>query len=124
MLLTIESVGPSKSGKALRVKAGGNWYGANKDSGLAAGMTIEAQVEDGQYGKWIGAYTPKTNGNGHAGQQTSSPSSSSGAGAAAPVWLPFASNTVAHAIQAGHITQPGQVSAWAKAAKEAVEALA
>lgn len=39
-------------------------------------------------------------------------------------WMPFVSNTVAHAIQAGHITGPGEIGTWAKAAKLAAEAVA
>jgi hypothetical protein len=41
----------------------------------------------------------------------------------APWWMPFVSNTVAHAIQAGFITEPGMVLDWARAAKEAALAL-
>jgi hypothetical protein len=41
----------------------------------------------------------------------------------APWWMPFVSNTVAHAIQAGFITQPELVLDWARAAKEAALAL-
>jgi hypothetical protein len=42
---------------------------------------------------------------------------------AAPWWMPFVSNTVAHAIQAGFITDPAMVLDWARAAKEAALAL-
>jgi hypothetical protein len=41
----------------------------------------------------------------------------------APWWMPFVSNTVAHAVQAGFITEPGMVLGWARAAKEAALAL-
>jgi hypothetical protein len=41
----------------------------------------------------------------------------------APWWMPFVSNTVAHAIQAGFITDPSMVLDWARAAKEAALAL-
>ena len=41
--------------------------------------------------------------------------------AVAAPWLPFASNTVAHAIQAGIITAPNMVEAWTRAAKEAFQ---
>jgi hypothetical protein len=34
-------------------------------------------------------------------------------------WLPFVSNTVAHALTAGFITEPGMIKQWAAAAKQA-----
>ena len=127
MNLNIEAVGPSKSGKALRVKVGNDWYGANKDSGLMPGMVIDAIVEDGQYGKWITAWkkaqesavpqvSPKT----QVERTGAAPSPSAGA---APVWGNFVSNQVAHAIQAGLITNPGDLKIWAAAAKLAFEEL-
>lgn len=130
MLLTVETVGPSKSGKALRVKAGGKWYGAKKDSGITAGTTIDAETSTGDYGDWIDKWKPS---NGSAAPQASgvsnapsgSPNSSRDHPAgAAPAWLPFASNTVAHAINAGIIKEPSDVKAWAAAAKQAYTELA
>lgn len=123
-VLTIESVGPSKSGKALRVKAGGKWYGAKKDSGLTAGTTIEAEVSDGEYGLWIDKYKPV---NGGAAPQSAVPARAAtpvGSAVAAPVWANFVSNQVAHAIQAGLITTPEQIKLWAAAAKQAFTELA
>jgi hypothetical protein len=119
MLLNVESVSPSKSGKALRVKAGADWYGAKKDSGITKGMTIEAEIEDGEYGKWIGKYKAVNGSNGSSAPQSSPPPSSSGAVGAAPIWANFVSNQVAHAIQSGHITSPEQIKIWAAAAKTA-----
>ena len=135
-VLTVENVSPSKSGKALRVKAGGNWYGAKKDSGITAGATIEAEVEDGEFGLWINKWKPA---NGSAAPQGSA-SESAAAGtsrgptqgqskdrehaAAAPVWGNFVSNQVAHAIQAGLITDPTHIKVWAAAAKQAFTELA
>ena len=43
---------------------------------------------------------------------------------ATPWWMPFVSNTVAHAIAAGAITSNEQIDDWAKAAKAAALALA
>jgi hypothetical protein len=122
MQLTVENVTPAKTGKSLRVKANGEWYGAKKDSGITAGMTIEAEVSDGDYGKWIDKWKAL------AAQVPAQPPAQQKTGngtppAGTPTWLPFASNTVAHAISAGLINEPGQVSMWAKAAKEAFEAL-
>jgi hypothetical protein len=116
MQLTVESVGPSKSGKALRVKAGGDWYGAKKDSGLSAGMTIEADVSDGEYGKWIDKWKAV---NGSAQHTPDAGAKAPAAAGAAPMWGNFVSNQVAHAIQAGLITDPSQIKLWAAAAKQA-----
>lgn len=118
MQLTVENVTPAKTGKSLRVKANGDWYGAKKDSGIAAGMLIDAEVEDGEYGKWIKQWKIA------AQQTTAQPAKASSAPAATAsngnlAWLPFASNTVAHAIQAGLITDPSQVKVWAQAAERA-----
>jgi len=121
MQLTVENVTTAKTGKSLRVKANGDWYGAKKDSGITAGMTIDAEVEDGEYGKWIKTYRAT-----NAAPQTSSSTAGKApaAAGAAPVWLPFASNTVAHAISAGLCQTPAAVEAWARAAKDAFEAIA
>lgn len=122
--LTVESVGPSKSGKALRVKAGGKWYGAKKDSGIQAGQTIEAEVSDGEFGLWIDKWKPA---NGSAAPQggalTESPASRNGGNpaVAAPWWANFMSNVVGQAIAAKAIDDPHQIKIWALAAKEAAQ---
>lgn len=129
MQLTIDSVGPSKSGKALRIKANGSWYGAKKDSGLTQGMTIDAEVSNGDYGAWIDKWKAV---NGSAAPQSSPAGLPAGSpvagqapsGGAAPVWGNFVSNQVAHAIQAGLITSPEQIKIWAAAAKQAFTELA
>lgn len=121
MLLNVDLVTKSKSGKALRVKVGDQWYGARLASKLDTfgKGTIDADVkEDETYGPQIEAWRPAQ----AAPASAAAPSSPSGNGSTA--WLPFASNTVAHAISAGIIKSPGDVSAWAKAAKDAFEALA
>lgn len=123
MQLTIESVKTNPSGKSCVVKAGGKDYLAKTNMGLAAGMTIEAETKvsefNGKSNTWIEKYKAV---NGNAAPQVSgggSPTGAVGPAGAAPVWLPFASNTVAHAIQVGIITAPNMVEAWARAAKEA-----
>jgi hypothetical protein len=132
MQLTVENVTTAKSGKSLRVKASGEWYGAKKDSGIKAGTTIEAEVSDGDYGKWIDSYKLV---NGSAAPQAGMPSVSDGQvgtprapslppAGAAPVWSNFVSNQVAHAIQAGLITDPAHIKLWAAAAKQAFVELA
>lgn len=113
MQLTIESVQKTKSGKSLGVKAGGKDYLAKVDSGLQAGMVIDAETETSDYnGKsytWITKYKAvgKANGESHA--------------SGGMPWLPMASNTVAHAINAGLIKEPSDVKIWLMAVKEAVE---
>lgn len=120
MQLQVIKVSPSKSGKALRVQGGDlQWYGAKKDSGIAEGMTIEAEVEDGQFGKWINKYK-QVNAAPQALAVTGNGSSSSSQPAgAAPIWANFVSNQVAHAIAAGRIDDPEQIKVWAAAAKAA-----
>lgn len=119
MQLTVESVGPSKSGKALRIKAGGKWYGAKKDSGITAGATIDAEVEDGDFGLWINKWKA-VNGSQANARAGDEPAVNRIAGAGgSPAWLPFASNTVAHAIAAQIITAPNQIEPWVRAAKDA-----
>lgn len=113
MQLTIESVKPTKSGKSLGVKASGKEYLAKTDSGLTVGMVIEAETETSEYqGKsytWINKYKPV------AAPQTSH------SNGGAPVWLPMASNVVAHALNAGVIKEPTEVKAWVLAVRDAVE---
>ena len=110
----VEGVSPSKSGKSFRIKIDGEWYGAGKDSGLdkMEGKTVEFSFEDGDFGPWIQEWKEAAGAPSAQGKQSSG-----------PWWMPFVSNTVAHAIQAGEIKDPKAISAWAKAAKDAAEAL-
>lgn len=124
MQLTVENVTPAKTGKSLRIKANGDWYGAKKDSGISSGMTIEADVEDGDFGKWIQKWRPIQ----AASTPTTAPAASRPAAApagngAAPWWMPFVSNVTAHAIQAGYVQTPAQIEAWAWAARLAAQKL-
>ena len=132
MAVQVEEVMPAKSGKSLRVKLGGTWYGANLDSGLngAKGQMIEAEIQTSEkFGPWIKGWKPS------AAPQVSSPSvagSTAPAAAApykyaepsdnvAPWYMPFVSNTVAHAIAAGLCKTPVEINQWAlKAAQVAV----
>ena len=122
MLLNIESVKVNPSGKSCMVKAGGKEYFAKPAMGLAAGMSIDAETEDSDYnGKinvWIKKFKPIQSEPHRAAAAAASPSNG-----ASLAWLPFASNTVAHAIGAGIITAPNQVKPWAEAAKTAFEEL-
>lgn len=121
MQLTVERIKPTQ--KSIVVTAGGKEYFAKKDSGITAGMTIEAETEDSEYnGKnycWIKKWKQMAS----AAPAASTGGSTSGQ-TSGNVWLPFASNTVAHAINAGLIQTPEQVKLWAAAAKQAYMELA
>lgn len=118
MLLNVESVKPTSTGKSLVVKADGKDYFAKTGCGITAGITIDAETKDslfnGKTNTWIEKWKPAA---------ASVPTSSSLSGNGSTAWLPFASNTVAHAISAGLCTDPMQVKAWAAAAKQAFEEL-
>lgn len=128
MQLTVDRIKPTA--KSIVVTAGGKEYFAKKDSGITAGMTIDAETEDSDYnGKsycWIKKWKAMSNAapQSPAPAGTGSPVVGHTPAGAAPVWLPFASNTVAHAINAGIIKEPSDVKAWAAAAKQAYAELA
>lgn len=126
MQLTVESI--KTNDKSIVLKAGGKEYFAKKDSGISQGMTIEAETEDSDYnGKhycWVKKWK-------QVQQTAATPSPQTGAGSGlvsggsggATWWMPFVSNTVAHAIQAGIIQNPQQIDAWAVAARLAAQKL-
>ncbi len=135
MAVMVEEVMPAKTGKSLRVKLGGTWYGAKLDSGLngSKGRMIEAEITTGKFGPWIDAWRPST-----AAPQVPPPSAAPTATAAAapsmptyaepakpgtvaPFWAPMASNVVAHAIAAGKIETPNQVGNWVRAVQMAMD---
>ena len=120
MQLTIQAVKTNPSGKSMVVKAGGKDYLAKAGMPLQAGMTIEAETEtsefNGKTNTWIKTFKAT------AATPTPPAGNSTGNGVP-PAWLPFASNTVAHAINAGLIQTPDQVTQWASAAKQAFEEL-
>lgn len=135
MLLNIESVKTNPSGKSCIVKAGGKDYFAKPDMGLAAGMNIDAVTQvsefNGKQNTWIKKYTVATNNAAPVGDRAPEASAGRAEGlkpnaptGAAPFWMPFASNVVAHAIQAGIITAPSMIGAWVDAAKSAAESAA
>jgi hypothetical protein len=133
MAVLVEDVMPAKTGKSLRVKLGGTWYGAKLDSGLNGkkGQMIEAEITTGKFGPWIDAWRPSANQPAPA-TAPQSPNETTRErlpqyaepakpGTVAPYWLPMASNVVAHGIAAGKIENPNQVAAWVRAVKMAVE---
>ena len=129
MQLTIEKVKPTA--KSLVLTSGGKEYFAKKETGITAGMTIDAETESSDYnGKtyvWVKKFTRV-----NAAPQTADPARPAShaqggpvtSAGAAPVWGNFVSNQVAHAIQAGLITDPSQIKLWAAAAKQAYVELA
>lgn len=132
MIGLVESVAPSKSGKAFRVKLSGSFYNAFLDSGLdkVVGKSIDCQITpDKGFGLGIGQWSLAE------GQPPTKPSTASPAGfkqmsgtltVAIPqdrFYMPFVSNVVAHAIAAGQIKTPADLNQWAKAAYEAAQAL-
>ena len=130
MIGTVTAVNHSKSGKAFRVTLNGKVYNAFLDSKLdtAVGKVIDCQITpDKGFGEGIGQWAYS-----QAPAQPSPANSPVGVENRATVatgpagdrfWLPFCSNQVAHAIQAGLIKEPSQIGAWAKAAYEAVQAV-
>lgn len=118
MLLNIESVKPTA--KSLILKAGGKEYFAKKDSGISAGMTIDAEVKDSDFnGKtytWVGKWRP-------AVQENSGTASAAKDNNILLPYMPFVSNVVAHAISAGIITAPNMIESWAMAAYSAARKL-
>ncbi len=141
MAVMVEEVMPAKTGKSLRVKLGGTWYGAKLDSGLngSKGKMIEAEITTGKFGPWIDAWRPSTAApQVHPPTQAPSPAPAAAApiqtgryettrepvyaepakpGTVAPYWLPFASNTVNAAIAAGLIKSPNEISMWVRSAQ-------
>lgn len=112
--LVVEAVTTAKTGKSLRVKANGEWFGAQKSATLDKGWTILAEVErEGEYGPWIKAFKKVD-----ATAPTPANAKPTG-GVVAPWWAPFVSNVVAHAIAAGAIKEPGQIEPWVKGAANA-----
>lgn len=110
------NVKPTPSGKALLIKSGDKTYFAKKDSGIEEGMVIEAETKaseyDGKTNIWVEKW--KRAGNGSAGPApASAPAQDSGVNMA---FMPFVSNVVAHAIQAGKIEQPSDIARWANGA--------
>ena len=146
MAVMVEEVMPSKSGKALRVKLGGTWYNAFLDSGLNGmrGQMIEAEIQTNEkFGPSIKGWKPVAAPQVPPPPQGGFPPAPAPAVAAPvpynqeykpvyagepgnnvqPWWGPFASNTVAHAIQAGLIKDPVAINQWyLKAAQCAVAA--
>jgi hypothetical protein len=113
--LHIDSIKPTA--KSLVLTCAGKEYFAKKDSGLdgKVGSTIEVETKASDYnGKsyvWIEKW--KTAPNGAAAAPAQGSFTASGVNLA---FLPFVSNIVAHAIQAGYIQMPADIQKWASTA--------
>ena len=120
-IIRIDSVKSTPSGKSLIIKSGDATYFAKPASGLSAGMTIEAETKESEFnGKinvWIDKWKDAPKGAAPSAQ-TSAP-----AGGDVMRYMPFVSNTVAHAISAGLVKEPHEVTAWAHAAATAAKEL-
>lgn len=116
--IRIESAALSKTGKSILIKSGNDTYFAKPDSGLKAGMTVEAETKESEYnGKtnvWIERWKEIAG---------AAPAAATGEAPGFLPFMPFISNTVAHAISAGLIKEPADVSMWANAALTAANEL-
>jgi hypothetical protein len=121
--IRIDKAELSKSGKSYKILGGGKTYYAKPDQGVheLVGKTIDAEVKMSEYNGsemwWINAYTKVRQDAAPAGATPTVYS----ANPIAPMWLPFASNVVAHAIQSGYVDDPTKIRAWVFAVKGAVE---
>ena len=127
--IRIDQAALSKSGKSYKITSGGQIYYAKPEQGLQnmVGQTLDAEVAKSDYNGtemwWINAFTKVR----QDAVQTPAQSATEGqkiysASPIAPMWLPFASNSVAHAIQAGLIKTPSELNMWVLGARHAVEA--
>lgn len=117
MIGKIDSVEKSKSGKSWRVKVGGKYYGAKFDSHLEkeVGKTIDFNVESGEYGDWIVSW---------AHTQSAAPANGGDHEGLSDTEMRFISNVVGQAILAKTVSDPLQISLWAKAARQTLRELA
>ena len=137
MAVLVESCEKTKSGKAWRVRASGQYYNAFLDSGIEnyVGKYIEAEIHTHEkYGSSIAAFKPVAAPQvpvAHAGTPPPTPAVAAPyhreptyaepakPGTVAPWFMPFISNTVNAAIAAGHINTPAGIQVWALAARGA-----
>ena len=135
----VDSITKSKSGKAWRVNISGTFYGANFDSRItdALGKVIDFDYDDGKFGLWLKTWGPVTMVPTQAVPLVPGNITSAQQQAAIPIpqftvpnkvngdrfYMPFVSNTVAHAILAGLIKTPADLNQWAKAAHDTAIAL-
>lgn len=138
MAVRVDSCVLAKSQKCFNVTLSGQKYLGNLDSGLNAnvGKWIEAEIKpinDPRFpawiGKWVHAEAPSS------AQQAAVPTASLPPPAVAersyaapsdniaPWYMPFVSNTVAHAIEKGLISTPVAINEWALKAAQVAQAV-
>ena len=142
MAVQIEAVAKTKSGKGLRVKLSGTYYNAFLDSKLdmqPIGTWIEAEIKTHEkFGPYVDGWRPVQGAAPQvplpqagsvppvpppavAAPLTREPVYAEPSDNIAPWFMPFVSNTVAHAIEKGLISSPIGINEWAlKAAQVAV----
>jgi hypothetical protein len=116
MQLTITDLKQNSSGKSWSVNK--KYLVKNETAEvLKVGQTIDATIKTSEFNgktmEWIEGF-----------KAMAAPAASAPAATPAPAngnlfWLPFASNTVAHAVQAGYIQKPEDILGWVLAAKSA-----
>lgn len=126
--IRIDNIKPTA--KSLVITSNGKEYFAKKNSGLdgMAGSTIEAETEASDYNgkhyvwiqKWKKAEAAPA---APAPAPRSEPQPSFNADGINLAFLPFVSNCVAHAIQAGKVETPQELQRWAQAAYSAANSL-
>jgi len=112
--VTVKFVNPPKDGKKLAtIKAQDDkyYYYDPKKFSFTKGQSYDIVTRDDDYnGKtYVHVEAVKERSNGASG----------GAPVGDRWYMPFVSNTVAHAISAALLTEPTQIKLWAAAAKEA-----
>ena len=125
-MVQVEEVMTAKTGKSLRVKLGGTWYGSSLDSGLngAKGQMIEAEIETGKFGPWIKGWKPVAAPQVPPAPAVAAPKYAGDHGDNIQPWyMAFVSNTVAHAIEKGLITTPLGINEWALKAAQVAQAV-
>lgn len=115
--LQIEKVELSKTKKSYWLTTDQGSFNAKLNSGveqLKSGDTIEAQTGESE---WQGKVTKTIESFSVVqGAKTPSKAQNSSNGSVDRWYMPFISNTVAHAIQSGLIKEPGDIGEWARAA--------
>ena len=120
----ITEVSPSKSGKSYRVKIAGDWYGAKMDTGVEqmVGKVVEFESQETEkFGPWLISCKVIEGAPAAPGTPAalltppSAPSTYNDR-----YWLPFVSNQVAHAFEAGLIKNYSDMKAWTKQAHTAL----
>ena len=131
---TIEQAQPSKSGKTLRIKVGDTWYSTdNWALQQAMGRQVQFDVGTSDFrgntiyfannAELVTDVAAPEHPAPQAGRPAVAPSAPAANELTARDFMPFTSNQVAHAIQAGLIKEPTDIMRWAQYAFEAIKAV-